>query len=100
MEIFFREKAFHAGKKSGNMTLSPSEKFSCYAPAVAMILQINFTQLMRLEYFQIWSTNQFQPGKKTSLSMGKYYNERHGGYSVWIITLSGWTVTNADFSPP
>ena len=36
MEIFYREKAFYAGKKSGKMTLPPSEKFSCYAPGVRL----------------------------------------------------------------
>ena len=32
MEIFYREKAFHTGKKSGKMNLPPQKKFSCYAP--------------------------------------------------------------------
>ena len=33
MEIFYREKAFHAGKKIRKNDFAPSEKFSCYAPA-------------------------------------------------------------------
>ena len=34
MEIFYQEKAFHAGKKAGKDDFAPSEKFSCYAPEV------------------------------------------------------------------
>ena len=34
MEIFYREKAFHAGKKNRKNDFAPSEKFSCYAPAL------------------------------------------------------------------
>ena len=30
MEIFYREKAFHAGKKIRKNDFPPSEKFSCY----------------------------------------------------------------------
>ena len=33
MEIFYREKAFHAGEKIRKNDFTPSEKFSCYAPA-------------------------------------------------------------------
>ena len=32
IEIFYREKAFHAGKKIKKNDFAPSEKFSCYAP--------------------------------------------------------------------
>ena len=32
MEIFYWEKAFHAGKKNQENDFAPSEKFSCYAP--------------------------------------------------------------------
>ena len=33
MEIFYREKAFHAREKIRKNDFAPSEKFSCYAPA-------------------------------------------------------------------
>ena len=33
MGIFYREKAFHAGKKIKKNDFAPSEKYSCYAPA-------------------------------------------------------------------
>ena len=32
MEIFYREKAFHAGKKIRKNDFASSEKFSCCAP--------------------------------------------------------------------
>ena len=32
MEIFYREKAFHAGKKIRKNDFAPSEKYACYAP--------------------------------------------------------------------
>ena len=32
MEIFYREKASHAGNKIMKNDFAPSEKFSCYAP--------------------------------------------------------------------
>ena len=32
MEIFYREKAFHAGKRIRKNDFAPSEKFYCYAP--------------------------------------------------------------------
>ena len=32
MGIFYRVKAFHAGKKIRKNDFAPSEKFSCYAP--------------------------------------------------------------------
>ena len=32
MEISYREKAFHDGKKIRKNDFAPSEKFSCYAP--------------------------------------------------------------------
>ena len=32
IEIFYREKAFHAGKKFRKNDFAPSEKVSCYAP--------------------------------------------------------------------
>ena len=34
MEIFYQEKAFHAGKKIGKNDFAPSEKFSCYTPSL------------------------------------------------------------------
>ena len=34
MEIFYREKAFHAGKQIRKNDFAPSEKFSCYAPVL------------------------------------------------------------------
>ena len=37
MEIFYREKAFHAGKKIRKNNIAPSEKFSCYTPAYVML---------------------------------------------------------------
>ena len=44
MEIFYWEKAFHAGKKIKKNDFAPSEKFSCYAPGLNlymwMIIQI------------------------------------------------------------
>ena len=33
MEIFYGEKAFHAGEKIRKNDFAPSENFSCYAPA-------------------------------------------------------------------
>ena len=33
MEIFYRERAFHTGKKITKNDFVPLEKFSCYAPA-------------------------------------------------------------------
>ena len=33
MGIFYREKAFHAGKKIRKNDFAPSEKYACYAPA-------------------------------------------------------------------
>ena len=32
MEIFYREKAFHAGKKIRKYDFAPLEQFSCYPP--------------------------------------------------------------------
>ena len=32
MGIFYREKAFHAGKKIRKNDFAPSEKYACYAP--------------------------------------------------------------------
>ena len=32
MEIFYREKAFHAGQKIRKNDFAPSENCSCYAP--------------------------------------------------------------------
>ena len=49
MEIFYREKAFHAGKKSGKMTLPPQKNFPVSPLAVrqhnanAMLVWTNFT---------------------------------------------------------
>ena len=37
MEIFYWEKAFHAGKKIRKNDFASSEKFSCYAPASSAI---------------------------------------------------------------
>ena len=34
MEIFYWEKAFHAGKKFKKNDFAPSENFSCYAPDI------------------------------------------------------------------
>ena len=43
MEIFYREKAFHAGKKkSGKNDFAPSEKYACYAPVSTAIWKQNF----------------------------------------------------------
>ena len=36
MGIFYRENAFHAGKKNRKNDFAPSEKFSCYAPGCAL----------------------------------------------------------------
>ena len=33
MGIFYREKAFHAGKKMRKNDVASSEKYACYAPA-------------------------------------------------------------------
>ena len=33
MGIFYQEKAFHAGNKSGKNDFAPSEKYACYAPS-------------------------------------------------------------------
>ena len=33
MGIFYREKAFHAGKKIRKNDVASSEKYACYAPA-------------------------------------------------------------------
>ena len=38
-EIFYREKAFHAGKKIRKKDFVPSEKFSCYTPLGISTLQ-------------------------------------------------------------
>ena len=32
MGIFYREKAFHAGKKNQENDFAPSEKYACHAP--------------------------------------------------------------------
>ena len=32
MGIFYREKIFYSGKKSGKNDFAPSEKYSCYTP--------------------------------------------------------------------
>ena len=37
MGIFYREKAFHAGKKIRKNDFAPSEKYACYAPGVVGI---------------------------------------------------------------
>ena len=37
MEIFYWEKAFHAGKKIRKNDFARSEKFSCYAPGPLLI---------------------------------------------------------------
>ena len=34
MEIFYREKAFHAGKKIRKNDFSPSKKYSSYTPVL------------------------------------------------------------------
>ena len=49
---FYREKkAFHAGKKIRKNNFAPSEKFSCYAPAL-LLLKLNFSQKKdRLSYW-------------------------------------------------
>ena len=36
MAIFYREKAFHAGKKIRKNDFAPSEKYACYAPVGEM----------------------------------------------------------------
>ena len=38
MEIFYRKKAFYAGKKIRKDDFAPLEKFSCYAPVYHTIL--------------------------------------------------------------
>ena len=38
MEIFYWEKAFHAGKKIRKNDFAPSEKFSCYAPGMDLVI--------------------------------------------------------------
>ena len=43
MEIFYREKAFHAGdkiKKKEKNDFAPSEKFSCYVPVYKALSQL------------------------------------------------------------
>ena len=42
MEIFYREKACHAGKKFRQNDFAPSEKFSCYAPDGQISWIVNF----------------------------------------------------------
>ena len=44
MGIFYREKAFHAGKKIWKNDFAPSEKYACYAPGPCMMTKcyINF----------------------------------------------------------
>ena len=42
MGIFYREKTFHAGKKSGKI-FSPSEKYACYAPVSRQMIQSDIT---------------------------------------------------------
>ena len=40
MGIFYREKAFHAGKKIRKNDFAPSEKYACYAPAFDGLVQL------------------------------------------------------------
>ena len=59
MEIFYREKAFHAGKQIRKNDFAPSEKFSCYAPVLrggSMELPpplgtiLEYDQIVRIEF--------------------------------------------------
>ena len=47
MGIFYSEKAFHAAKKSGKMTLPPSEKYACYAPAQSQIASYQYNPVLQ-----------------------------------------------------
>ena len=40
MGIFYREKAFHAGKKIRKNDFAPSEKYACYAPEQILLVAI------------------------------------------------------------
>ena len=42
MGIFYREKAFHVGKKIRKDDFAPSEKYACYAPVVHYILFVRW----------------------------------------------------------
>ena len=57
MEIFYREKAFHAGKKNQEKDFAPSEKFSCYAPAnicTTQVLDVNFSMMHQENITSAW----------------------------------------------
>ena len=47
MEIFYREEAFHTGKKIRKNDLAPLEKFSCYAPALTILICHKLMHLSR-----------------------------------------------------
>ena len=56
MEIFYREKAFHARKKIRKNDFAPSEKFSCYSPAGGMLTTFGITIItvyILLQFLQI-----------------------------------------------
>ena len=48
MGIFYREKAFHAGKKIRRNDFAPSEKYGCYAPDVTAHFMIDRTETYAL----------------------------------------------------
>ena len=52
MGIFYREKAFHAGKKSGKMTLPPQKNF----PVTPLLLGLQIV-LCKYHKNQHWSVN-------------------------------------------
>ena len=66
--IFYREKAFHAGKKIRKKHLAPSEKYSSYAPEGHLSLT-NFKNATKLELV-CWNLHlcsvkiKFQPQKE------------------------------------
>ena len=42
MGIFYREKAFHAGKQISKNDFAPSEKYACYAPGLFCTQMLHF----------------------------------------------------------
>ena len=51
MRIFYRENAFHAGKKIRENYFAPSEKYACYAPAQERVHKLMKMSLILGNFF-------------------------------------------------
>ena len=79
MGIFYQEKAFHAGKKSGKNDFPPSEKYACFAPACDVACNKEQEISMGLE---IPETNEQKHQKKT---------KKKKKNTTYILSFLNWT---------